>query len=583
MKYNDLSKEQLLDIISQMEQTLVDKKYGLVWDNESIPEKVVENCKKYLPTLKRINDLDINNEGINNILIEGDNYHVLSSLSYTHKEAIDVIYIDPPYNTGNEDFKYNDKFVDKEDGYRHSKWLNFMYKRLQLSRDLLSNEGVIFISIDDNEFAQLKLMCDKIFGEQNLLEIFHIQVRYDNKSLNEKDDFQKLIEYVLIYAKNKREFKPNKPHKPYDISKFTFEITELSQGEVVNLGGKRVEIFKPDQWKIKKKEPRIGLLKETWASGSVLKGNTSGKFFNDYIADRKEIDGLGILYKVDGIGADDIGYRYFTGPKRANATKGKFYSGVPTDRLEEINNGGSKKYSPIINFYDYSADFGNIRHEGGVGFRSGKKPIKLLKQLINISPNKNAVVLDFFAGSGSTGHAVLDLNNDDGGKRRFILNTSNEGDICREVCYKRLSNVISGYQSERGQTVYQGLGENLIYLQTDFVKNSKNRDQVYVNFISECSTIICLKEDTFISVVKNDYYEIYSNNDGKYTCIYFDPFYDQVDEFINSVKGLNGYKYLYFFSFEDSISLDLSGINGEVKAVPKKILDMYRTIFSRGI
>ncbi|MDD5770138.1 MAG: site-specific DNA-methyltransferase, partial [Candidatus Gracilibacteria bacterium] len=165
----------LQDKIKELEQELENlkntKKYGLVWDNEKEPEQVVLDCQNKLPILKEKKDKKIINDdsGESNILIQGDNYHALQVLSYTHKEAIDVIYIDPPYNTGNKDFIYNDKYIDKEDTYRHSKWLNFMSKRLNLAYDLLKEDGVIFISIDDNEQAQLKLLCDEIFGEENFV------------------------------------------------------------------------------------------------------------------------------------------------------------------------------------------------------------------------------------------------------------------------------------------------------------------------------------------------------------------------------------------------------------------------------
>lgn len=150
-----------------------------------------------------------------NFLLEGDNLHSLYLLEKTHKSKVGAIYIDPPYNTGKEDFIYNDKFVDVLDGYKNSKWLSFMSKRLRIAKDLLSNDGVIFISIDDNEYAPLKLLCDDIFGEQNCLSVHHIQVRYANKNLNEKKDFQEVCEYVLIYAKDTNKFEANKPSEDY--------------------------------------------------------------------------------------------------------------------------------------------------------------------------------------------------------------------------------------------------------------------------------------------------------------------------------------------------------------------------------
>lgn len=445
-------------MITEIENTLNEKKYGLVWEEHS--EKVDEMLEHNIPIFVEEKERKITateNEKYN-FLLEGDNLHSLKLLEKTHRGKIDVIYIDPPYNTGNKDFIYDDCFVDKTDGYSHSKWLSFMEKRLIIAKTLLSDKGVIFISIDENEQAQLKLLCDEIFSGGNILSTHHIQVRYDNKSLNEKNEWQPVMEYIYIYAKNKIQFKPNQPYEEYDIDKFIYSIKELSDGKEIVLGGKKVKLFKKGEWAIDACEVgNPSLLKETWASGSVLKGNTSGKFFDLYISKRKEIDGLSCLYKVQGIGEDGLGYRYFTGPQRASSFRGKFYSGIPLNRLSELEKGDSKKYKSITNLYDFSSDFGNIRHEGNVGFNSGKKPVKLLKMLIAYHKEKSITILDFFAGSGTTGHAVLQLNKEDGGNRKYILCTNNENNICEEVTYQRLKNI----QEE--------LPHNLKYYKTEFI------------------------------------------------------------------------------------------------------------------
>lgn len=275
------------------------------------------------------------------------------------------------------------------------------------------------------------------------------------------------MEYVLFYSKQSNKMLANKPYDDYNLDKFTWEIIEKTDGFETEIGGKRVKIFKENEYSIvKSSETGIGKLKETWASGSVLTGNASGKYFDQYLSNRKQIDGLKVLYKVEGIGEDGLGYRYFTGPKKENASRGKFYSGVPLVRVEELNNGKSLKYRPITNYYNFSADFGNIRHEGGVPFNNGKKPTKLIKQLINYCKNKNATILDFFAGSGTTGHAVIQLNKEDGGKRKYILCTNNENKICEEVTYKRLQNI----QEE--------LPHNLKYFKTDFTPKFTEEEDI---------------------------------------------------------------------------------------------------------
>src|SRR3989338_2171315 len=179
INYNDWSKEELIKELRRIKET----KYGLVWHRDLPEEKIDilinpdartpnemfpnEMAGKPFPILKEIKAKEINGDKTKpvNLLIQGDNYHSLAVLNFTHQEAIDLIYIDPPYNTGNNDFTYNDKFVEKEDSFRHSKWLSFMEKRLKLARHLLKNTGAIFISIDDNEQAPLRMLCDEIFGE----------------------------------------------------------------------------------------------------------------------------------------------------------------------------------------------------------------------------------------------------------------------------------------------------------------------------------------------------------------------------------------------------------------------------------
>ena len=189
-----------------------------------------------------------------------------------------------------------------------------------------------------------------------------------------------IIEQILVYTKNK--FKPIKEKEEYTIDNFFWKIVEKKQGRKLKLGNREAIVFKPGEYEIKEDKPSLKGLKQTWASGTVLKANASGKFFNDFIAERVSVDGLGCLYKVEGIGEDGLGFRYFTGPKREGATKGIFYSGVPLNRVEELKLGSAMKEITIPNFYDFAADFGNCRQEGDVELRSGKKPEILLKKLL---------------------------------------------------------------------------------------------------------------------------------------------------------------------------------------------------------
>ena len=396
-----------------------------------------------------------------NKIIHGDNLEALKALLPEYEGKIKCIYIDPPYNTGNEGWVYNDNVNDpkikkwlgqvvgkeSEDLSRHDKWLCMMYPRLKLLHKLLSDDGVIFISIDDNEQANLKLICDEIFGSSNLITPIYTQVRFAGKTLVEDADIQKLIEITYVYKK-KSTTKLVKETAKYDFEKFKYRVIEKGEPTTITLGDKRVDIFEKDNYEIVEEEPSLNHLKEIWATGKILDGNSSGRFFRDYLIGREKEDGLGTLYKVYGIGEDQFPYRYFTGPKKATATKGKYFQGVPNDVLSNSEN--KEKFLPIPNFENYAEDFGNIRHEGSMDFRSGKKPTVLLQKLINyiIPKDTNAIVLDCFAGSGSTAHAVLNLNKLDSGKRKFI--TIEMMDYAETTTAQRIKNVIQGYGTTEG-------------------------------------------------------------------------------------------------------------------------------------
>jgi adenine-specific DNA-methyltransferase len=418
-----------------------DEKFGLNWNGKRAARQVA--LTPSTGTLRPAPDESVDWEGSRNLIIEGDNLEVLKLLQKSYHGKVKLIYIDPPYNTGN-DFIYPDDYaetlqtyleytgqVDQEgkkfstnietDGRFHSKWLNMMYPRLFLARNLLQDDGVIFVSIDDGETANLRRLMDDLFGPENYLVTLYIQVRYADKTLAEKNDYQKLIEQVHVYQK--RQFTPNKTSDDYTTNNFCWKITEKDTGRQEVIGGKHVTIFSESEYEITKIDPSIDGLKETWASGSVAKVNASGKYLATHLAPRRDEDGLGCLYKVEGVGEDGIGFRYFTGPKKSDATRGKFYSGVPIIRRQQLMEGSARKFKPVLNWYDFADAFGNCRHEGNIEFGSGKKPIAFIKTLINLATDSDepSLVLDFFAGSGSTAHAVLDLNNADGGNRRFIL------------------------------------------------------------------------------------------------------------------------------------------------------------------
>lgn len=348
-------------------------------------------------------DLSYGDKDTENMIIHGDNLLALKALEQDYTGKVKCIYIDPPYNTGNA-------FEHYDDGIEHSLWLSLMKQRLYILKNLLSKDGFICCQIDDSEGQYLKVLMDEVFDRSNYLSTLYMRVRYSDKTLKSDMDFHKEIEQVHVYRKEYGA-KPNLNKEAASFDKFIFCVKEIGEGRESILGNKKVTIFEKNEYKITKIEGSEYGLKEIWASGTILDGNSSGRFFRDYLMGRYEVDGLGVLYKVEGIGDDRYPYRYFTGPMRVGATKGKYFQGVPNSQLLDKD---AYKNKPINNFYDLAGSFGNCRLEGGVEFRSGKKPEALLKIILTHFSNEGDLVLDSFLGSGTTAAVALKM------KRRFI-------------------------------------------------------------------------------------------------------------------------------------------------------------------
>lgn len=544
MNYNEMTKEELIEYINHLSEEK-NGKYGLVWDREKIPEKIVVDCDKYIPILNEKNEYDIirNRQNNTNLLIEGDNFHSLSVLNYTHCEAIDIIYIDPPYNTGNKDFIYNDNFVDIEDGYRHSKWLNFMDKRLKLSKNLLKEDGIIFISIDDNEYPQLKLLCNKIFGENNFICNYVWQKNFAPK--NDNKYISTSHEYILMYAKNKELYNRNLvPRSEKNNSSYT----------------------NPDN------DPR-----GVWSSGTCLATSFSKSGVFEVIAPngKKHLPPKGKCWRYSPAKFKKL-------IKENKIWFGKNGNGVPrikrflSDMPDGIVPQTWLKYEDVGSAQDGSKDLKEIFNSTVFNF---PKPVKLIKFLIDRHINKEAIVLDFFAGTGTTGQAVLSLNAEDGGNRSFILCTNNENNICKNITYKRIEAVINGYGK------HKPLCNNLKYFKTEFITNSGTRDQLYYDLTEKCIPMLCVKENTHEIYESNDEYIIYTNRDkSKFACVYFDIFGVNYEQFIKKIETIDEYKALYIFSLNDYVCLDdlLDVKNYSIEPIPYRILDLYKKIVEIG-
>lgn len=410
---------------------------------------------------------------IENMLIKGDNLLALNSLKkrmdkLPNSQKVKCIYIDPPYNTGAA-------FDHYDDNLEHSEWLTMFRDRLVILKDVLQDHGFIFVQLDDSEGPYGKMVLDEVFGAENFVVTMYVQVRYDAKTLKEDMVFNKLIEQVHIYRKSgivSEEI--NRQQVEFTDEKFCYYVQELDEpNNVIELGGKKVEIFNPDNYKIVKAAPSKKGLKEIWASGSILDGNSSGRFFRDYLTGRFKEDGLGVLYKVANIGDDERSYRYFTGPKRDNATRGKYLQGVPKSRLEDEI---SYKFIPISNFIDLAANFGNCRHEGGVEFKSGKKPEILIAKLFELASAPGDLVLDCFGGSGTTFGVAQKM-----GRKWIGIEMGSQAD---SHIIPRLLNGMSGkdktgisgeYKFEGGGAfTYYHLGESIINIDPETGKGEFN-------------------------------------------------------------------------------------------------------------
>ena len=570
--FNDWTKEEL---ISEVQALKKQKTYGLVWEKDNTNEEFdyyinwdgmkneekFPNAKHKFPVLKEVkkNEIVTNKEDDYNILIEGDNYHSLATLNFTHNGKIDVIYIDPPYNTGGGEFKYNDKIVDINDTYRHSKWLSFMEKRLILAKNLLSPEGFIFISIDDNEQSQLKILCDEIFGGSNFVGNLIVQT---NRGGRDYLQIAKTHEYLLCYSrsnkgilnelKKKVEFKLKDSNGGYEKRELRNRNPKFNRKNRPNLFYTIYINSKIEDENgccpislIKSKQFCIGAIPQNskredgcwrWGKPLLEKNISLNDPYKSNVVAKQKKDGNWNVYEKS---------RKFT-------TKAKSIWDETEVRTER---------GTIV-----------LREIFGKSMFDHPKPVELIMKILSLSTNKNSVALDFFAGSGTTGQAVMELNKLDEGSRRFILCTNNEGNICSEVCYPRIKKVIGGYGGNKG------IDTNLKYFQTDFVNNSSS-DANKQKIVKKSTEMICLKENAFQKVKEGDDWKIFKNK-NKYLGIVFDE--DATEDFIKEVEKIDGNFNVYAFSLDESVpEKDFKKVKDKVKLcpIPEAILHVYRRIF----
>lgn len=482
------------------------KKYGLVWEDK--PEDAEQRMVNEQPVLVEVPEraiLSDDAEAPNHILIEGDNLEALTALSYTHAGKIDVIYIDPPYNTGNKDFIYNDSFVDKEDGYRHSKWLSFMNKRLKIAKNLLSDKGVIFISIDDNEQAPLKLLCDEIFGERNFVAKFDWRKK---TGANDAKDIAVITESILLYSNSKvlaveREIW-NRDEGSRNMKRFKFSdefvetrgkyyLDTLDRGGLQYSDSMNYGIEAPDGGMIYP-NGRSEFVNDGWIwkwGKDKVKWGLENKFL-EFVKSKKS---SGSKYTIK--------YKVYENVDNEGNIRKKVGRAFTNFILEPINQQGNSELMALF---------------GEVPF-SNPKPLGLLQYLLNTIVIKDVTVLDFFAGSGTTLHATMQLNTEDGGHRQCILVTNNENGICENVTYERNRRVIQGYTTPKGEKVPGLTRNNLRYYKTKFVPRDKSPKNLR-NLMALSTDMLCIHNDTYIEKpfagknINNKIARYFESNDG---------------------------------------------------------------------
>lgn len=454
------------------------KKYGLVWEDK--PEDVEERLRESLPVLREVKDkaiLSDDPDAPNHILIEGDNLEALTALSYTHEGKIDVIYIDPPYNTGNKDFIYNDSFVDTEDSYRHSKWLSFMNKRLKIAKKLLSEKGVIFISIDDNEQANLKLLCDEIFGGIN--NVGNICRATGTTTGQDANKIGSSLDYCLVYRRTENFQLGGLPLSEKDLKRFkdrdekgSFSTLQLRKTGNADRREDRPNMFypviAPDGTEVYPFGP--GDYLSRWR---VAKSSLESLLKDNMIVWKKDETIKQIV--VDGF------------VKSMWTPYVKYYSEGRTKQVSNLFQEleGNKKAS--LQLKDIF---------GGKGLFEYPKPVEFLNILLTIGSSTDSTIFDFFAGSGTTLHATMQLNAEDGGHRQCILVTNNENNICEEVTYERNKRVINGYTTPKGVEVAGLKSNTLRYYKTEYISRDRTQKNMR-DLVAVATDLLCIKEDLY--------------------------------------------------------------------------------------
>lgn len=492
IKLEELSNEELIEKVKQLtEQLKKDKAFGLVFERQA--EDAIIQRKTKVPVLFENKEKIVNNGGQDNILIIGDNFDSLTCLLQTHRGKVDLIYIDPPYNTGNNSWAYNNDYVNKEDAYRHSKWLSFMEVRLLIAKELLSENGIIALAIDDYELPRIWMLFDAIFGEHNRLG--SISVVHKPEGRNQEKFFATSNEFMIVYAKDK---------------------TKANFNSVVLSDEKKEEYSSEDEYGLYKLSPYLRS-----GGGDVnLRKNKESFWYPIFVDDSDgsvSLTNNGNMVEVFPITNSGVERTWQTKKETLQSridsnviigvknAKGKFeifekYYANEKGQLVKTH-WIDPRYSAISNGTNI---LNRIIGEGKFDY---PKSLPLMEDIIKIMAPKDGIILDFFAGSGTTGHAVLNVNKEDGGNRKFILCTNDESNIGSSVTYQRIKNVIRDEWYDGSK--HQAHEASLRYYNINHVKNDDMLSQTLIN---ELEDTIKIKENAFIFVKEGKNFSIFTNN-----------------------------------------------------------------------
>ena len=556
-------KSALLELLNEK------KTYGLVWENHE--EAVEEQLREQLPVLREVPERRIiseDDDAPNHIIIEAENLHALVALTYTHAGMIDVIYIDPPYNTGNKDFVYNDSYVDSEDSYRHSKWLSFMEKRLKIAKKLLSDKGVIFISIDENELAQLRIVGDEVFLQKNFVGQWNWFKSATPPALSKK--IKRNIEYILCWQKgdNNEKFKgiqkTSSSNDPFTKPQNTFKELLFPANSItcrMDDGLYPVGTYGTDKFPNE-------LLDDLIVEGG--KNKNPIRFKNRFIWIQETLNeniskGLYIeLSKKLVLSYKRGGYAPEVPPNLIDASLGVDTTENAGRQLAELFGG------KVV--FDYP------------------KPVSLLKYVLNFPYEKDITILDFFAGSGTTLHATMQLNAEDSGHRQCILVTNNENGICEQVTYERNKRVIQGYTTPKGEQVAGLTKNNLRYYKADFISrepSSKNKREL----VKAATDLLCIKENIYQETkmvcngktLRKDYARRFADGKREMMIIYEPAVIKYIVEELKQNPRQERTKVYVFSDGQYAYNDDFKEVLGKVTlcALPDAIFQAYRRVLPR--